>query len=471
MLFNLQIHQFTKLNQIIFQDFCWKVSEQESWAIIGNIGTGKTILLKILSGLEYLPLQDGQLFFKENITQEDIAFVSFLDEKKWIKRADFYYQQRYYTSFTDEEMKLYEFFELEKINDRQKENIQSLLKKYHLENLLNVPFIQLSNGQKNKSILIKSLQLNCKILLLDNPFIGIDAASRKEIFKLIDELIGSGKHVVYTSNYPVFATSTTHILQLYKNKKPAVFLKKDYPENETSTIQKQNISENSSCKKIIELQHVNIKYHEKIILDNISWTVFEGEKWAILGENGSGKSTLLSLLYADHPQSYKNHILLFDEPRRTQSIWEIKARTGYLSSEFHLHFLEPLNVAETIATGFTDTLSLQRKPTSEQADAIEKIIKALDIEHLKNRQFLSLSFGEQRLVLFARAVIKNPDLLILDEAYQGFDKETIALCNHYIDTVLPKKTTLIFTSHYAEELPECVHKYLHLANGKIVTNE
>lgn len=83
--------------------------------------------------------------------------------------------------------------------------------------------------------------------------------------------------------------------------------------------------------------------------------------------------------------------------------------------------------------------------------------------------FSSLSFGEQRLVLFIRAIIKLPKLLILDEAYQGFDKNTISTCNTYIDEILPKSTTLIFTSHYLEEMPKCISNFLFLSNGKIVS--
>lgn len=466
---HLHLSHFSKHQHEIFSELDWQINDGENWAIIGNIGVGKTILLKIIDGSEYLSLTDGKLFFDETITQKEIEFVSFTDDKKWIKRANFYYQQRYYTSFTEDEIKLKDFIELDKNETVQKEKIYVLLEKYSLMNLLEVPFIQLSNGQKNKSILIKALQYSCKILLLDNPFIGIDTESRIEIFNLIDELTKQKKQVIYTTNYPVFASSTTNILKLENNKKQTTYNRKDFL-NPLKKERKTIFKETSQVmnEKIIELKNVTVKYNQKIIIDQINWQVLKGEKWAILGENGSGKSTLLSLLYADHPQAYKNEIYLFNQPRRNQSIWEIKSKTGYLSSEFHLHFNESLSVLDTVGTGFFDTLTLLKKLTELQVNTIVQILTELHILHLKDRNFLSLSFGEQRLVLFARAIIKKPELLILDEPYQGLDETTITCCNCLLDSFLDKSTTVIFTTHYKEELPESINNFLHLENGKTV---
>lgn len=472
MLFHLSIHHFYKNQHPVFSRLDWKINTNEHWAIIGDIGTGKTMLLKIIAGIEYLALQDGRLAFTDTLTTRQVEFVSFSDEKKWIKRADFYYQQRYYTSFTEDEISLQDFIQLNILDNFQKEKTAALLQKYQLNNLLHVPFIQLSNGQKNKSILIKALLSESKLLLLDNPFIGIDAQSRKDIFDLIDTLVRQDKQVIYTTNYPDFATSTTHILSLEKNKQYSIRKKEDFhfKRFHSPKTEKKKTAALSS-ENIIELNDVVISYHDKIILDHITWKVIKGEKWAVTGENGSGKSTLLSLLYADHPQAYKNNILLFNEPRKQQSIWEIKERTGYLSSEFHLHFNEPLTVAETVGTGFFDTLALWRSLTEEQCERIDHMLEALEITSLKDRYFLSLSFGEQRLVLFARALIKQPELLILDEPYQGLDDTTIQRCNQLLDNFLSDDHTLIFTTHYAEEIPDCINKFLHLAKGKIISHE
>ena len=466
---HLNISSFKKNAALIFQNFDWKINHQESWAIIGNIGVGKTMLLKIIADIEYLPIVNGSILFSEKLSKDDIEYISFSDEKKWINRANFYYQQRYYTSFTEDEISVQDFLQLNNLSATEKEKTNHLLNKYSLFSLLGVPFIQLSNGQKNKCILIKALQSNKKLFLLDNPFIGIDAKSRVEIFSLIDTLISEQKKVIYSTNYLVFSDSTTHILSLQKNSVYTFYKKEDFNTSRLKEDFKKTEKQNFiPSVEIIELKNVTIAYNNKPILENINWTVYKGEKWMVYGVNGSGKSSLMSLLYADHPLAYKNEIYLFNEPRKTQSIWEIKAKIGYLSAEFHLHFNEPLTVLQTIGTGFTDTLSLQKSLTEIQLKQIENILTELNILHLQNRYFLNLSFGEQRLVLFARALIKQPDLLILDEPYQGLDQDAILLCNKYLDKHLSSEQTLIFTSHYKEEIPNCVYKELYLLNGKIV---
>ena len=471
MYLNITIRQFNKGHQAILSDFNWTINDKENWAIIGNIGTGKTSLLKLISGIEYLPKENGALQFSAPINKKEIEYISFTDESKWIKRKDFYYQQRYYTSFTEEEMKLNAFISFDSLTDEQRLLANTLLENYGLIQKLDIPFIQLSNGQKNKAILIKALLSPCKLLLLDNPFIGIENESKHAIFKLIDYLIEQGKRLIYTTNYYTFADSTTNILYLQENGKYEKILKKDFSkikirlqEQDKSEITKKTIA----TEKIITLKNVTVAYHQKIILDAINWTVFKGEKWAVIGNNGSGKSTLLSLLYADHPQAFKNEIYIFGKARGQQSIWDIKQRIGYLSSEFHLHFNEPLSVINTVGTGYFDTLTLLHPLHQIQLKQIYEVLTALGIEHLEDRRFLTLSTGEQRLVLFARAIIKKPELLILDEPYQGLDAHSIARCNHLLLHYLTAEHTLIFTTHYTEEIPKCVNKFLHLENGKII---
>jgi molybdate transport system ATP-binding protein len=469
--FNITIRHFSKGHQAIFSDFNWTINDKENWAIVGNIGSGKTTLLKLISGIEYLPKENGEFQFSTLITKKEMEYISFTDESKWIKRKDFYYQQRYYTSFTEEEMKLNEFISFDNFTEEQHRFTYTLLEKYRLTQKLEIPFIQLSNGQKNKSILIKALLSPSRLLLLDNPFIGIDIESRQEILKLIDHLIEQGKRIIYTTSYFTFADSTTNILYLHGDGKQEKIERKDFDKVKNNS-QKQDksaiIANTLSSEKTIELKNVTISYTQKNILEAVNWTVLKGEKWAVIGNNGSGKSTLLSLLYADHPHAFKNEIYLFGKPRGQQSIWDIKQRIGYLSSEFHLHFNEPLSVVNTVGSGYFDMLTLLRPLYPTEQKQIFEVLTSLGIAHLLERRFLTLSTGEQRLVLFARAIIKKPELLILDEPYQGLDINSIARCNNLLQHFLTNEHTLVFTTHYTEEIPECVNKFLHLENGKII---
>ncbi len=214
----------------------------------------------------------------------------------------------------------------------------------------------------------------------------------------------------------------------------------------------------------INMQDITIRYGNQTILDRLNWTVKNGEKWVLAGPNGSGKSTLLSLVYADNPQAYANRITLFDRKRGTgESIWEIKKRIGYVSPEMHLYYWENVPAITIVGSGFFDSVGLYRNCNTEQKTEALKWMRILGVSHLKERQFLTLSSGEQRLVLLARAFVKNPDLLILDEPLHGLDIFNKKKVIHLVETFCnqPGKT-LIYVTHYPQEVPPCVNKRLEL---------
>jgi molybdate transport system ATP-binding protein len=188
----------------------------------------------------------------------------------------------------------------------------------------------------------------------------------------------------------------------------------------------------------------------------------------LLGPNGAGKTTLLSLLCGDHPQAYANDIRLFGQKRGTgESIWDIKRRIGMVSPELHLYFSEPLTSFQTAATGFFDVLA-RRLTTPEQDQVIHQLFADFAITALADMPFARLSTGEQRLVLLVRALVKSPPLLILDEPFQGLDSQAICLAQNWLDSRLRPNQTLIFVSHYAEEIPRTVNRRIQLEKGRVV---
>ncbi len=203
-------------------------------------------------------------------------------------------------------------------------------------------------------------------------------------------------------------------------------------------------------------------------MKELDWTVCEGERWALKGQNGCGKSTLLSLVCADNPQSYACDIRLFGHQRGTgESIWEIKRHIGYVSPEMHRAYLKDLPAIDIVASGLNDSVGLYTRPRPEQRAICELWMKIFGIEELASKTFLKLSSGEQRLCLLARAFVKDPELLILDEPLHGLDlpnrkkvKEIItAFCQR------PNKT-LVMVTHYEEELPPCITHHLTLKKNQ-----
>jgi molybdate transport system ATP-binding protein len=214
----------------------------------------------------------------------------------------------------------------------------------------------------------------------------------------------------------------------------------------------------------IGMKAVNIQYGQTTIIQRLDWQVRKGEAWALSGPNGAGKSTLLSLVTADNPQAYAQNLVLFDRKRGSgESIWDIKRRIGYVSPELHLYFKEGGDVFSVVASGLFDTLGLFKKLSDRQAEQVDGCLEVLGLSQIRDRNFQQISSGEQRMVLLARALVKNPPLLILDEPCQGLDVRQIQLIKELINFLINRgETTLVYVSHYASDIPSSVQKELAL---------
>jgi molybdate transport system ATP-binding protein len=220
----------------------------------------------------------------------------------------------------------------------------------------------------------------------------------------------------------------------------------------------------SKEKEVVGMNNIEISYGKQIINNGIDWKIEKGQKWALMGPNGSGKSTLLSYIFADNPQAYSKNLTLFGYKRGTgESIWDIKKRIGFTSSEMHLYYRENVSCLKVVESGFFDSIGLYRNCTKEQTRIAAYFFEVLSINHLKERSFLKISAGEQRIVLFARSLVKNPELLILDEPFHGLDDENKQLCKQLVESYA-KQTgkSLIFVTHCQEEIPNCVTHFLKL---------
>ena len=214
----------------------------------------------------------------------------------------------------------------------------------------------------------------------------------------------------------------------------------------------------------VKMEKVQISYGAKTILKDFSWEVKRGERWAIKGPNGAGKSTLISLITADNPQAYSQNITLFDRKRGSgESIWDIKKKIGYVSPELHLYLKEGGTCFSVVASGLFDTQGLFKRLSDEQKAQVTHWMQVMGIAHLAERSFRQISGGEQRMVLITRALVKNPELLILDEPCQGLDRiqtERLKTVLNYL--AANSEMTLLYVSHYDRDIPSCVNQTLEL---------
>jgi molybdate transport system ATP-binding protein len=371
-------------------------------AIVGPMGSGKTSLAKALAGRLF---RTGEVFFSSR-NPDKRAYVMLVEQQHQFKNrsnlSEFYLQQRFNSSDCEDAYTVEEELAGLELGD--------WVSIFELEGLLKRPLIQLSNGENKRLQIVKSLAYQPDWLILDNPYVGLDVNGREILTKGLLSLDSKGIQFILVSSPGDVPDFINQVIELPSAQvveaKPAPLLRPLDP-----------------FEIAVKMEKVQIKYGSKTILSNFSWKVNRGERWAIKGPNGAGKSTLISLITADNPQAYSQDITLFDRKRGTgESIWDIKRKIGYLSPELHLYFKEGGSCFSVVASGLLDTLGLFKRLTEEQTNQVNQWMQVMGIAHLKERSFLQISGGEQRMVLITRALVKNPELLILDEPCQGLDR-------------------------------------------------
>ena len=329
--------------------------------------------------------------------------------------------------------------------------VEELTALFSMEPLLDKPLVTLSSGELRKYQLTRALLGGPEILVVDNPYIGLDPRTRALLTDLLTALSASMTIVLVLSRRAEVPPFVTHVIPV-----------KDGEAGEKMT--RDAYLDSVLPPAVIRLRNVTIRYGKRVILDSLNLTVREGEHWALTGANGSGKSTLLSLICADNPQAYAHDIELFGRPRGSgETIWDIKRRIGFVSPELHRAFRMDAPALDIVTSGHFDTEGLFRKPSEEQKAVARRWMEEFGIGDLAERPFLRLSSGEQRLCLVARAFVKDPPLYILDEPLQGLDEPQRRRCKALLDKYCgaPGKTLLMVT-HYPEEYPGCIDHSLSL---------
>lgn len=438
----------------ILHQISLQIRSDQCWAVVGPIGSGKTTFLQALAG--NISVRPGMIQ-----RHSKAAFVSFKEESRQFSYGSYFYQQRYQATMSDDALLLRTYLQLP---DTQATS--DLIRQLGLESLLDLSFMKLSNGQTRKARIAKALVSRPPLLLLDNPYVGLDTASRTDLTAWLHDMAQRGSAMVLVTEPANIPDFVTHVLRLdgeecwagpKEKYEPVARAGLSGPVPSLQTAPKQ-----PDFATIFQLNNVTVRYGERLILDDLNWTVEAGQKWALVGPNGAGKSVLLSLLYGDHPQAYANDVRVFGHRRGKsgESIWDVKRRIGFVSPELHLYFPQQLTARQVILTGLTDTMTVPKNVTVETETDVVALAHYFGVTPLLNRPFGTLSTGEQRLTLFIRALIKHPPVLLLDEPFQAFDEQSISLARHFIDS-LPD-AGLLFVTHDRAELPQTVNHIFEL---------
>ena len=472
----------------------WTINSGERWALIGPAGSGKTTLLRAIRTQAFISRGEITYSVLDDMLPEYQKVNPFFTYKDLISlvgakyefrdlsssASNLYYQQRY--NSLDSETVETVSAHIQKLKSVERpgywtfDRVTEVLRLLHLKDK---ELIKLSNGEAKRLLLASELIKNPVLLLMDNPLAGLDPDTRNEINEILKEIGNSGITIVLVTSPNEIPDLVTHVAQiddysLKTDSKSNLALNTigQPPEIDEMHVRKLLIQSHDTYDLIVKMSDVNVSYGGNAILKNIDWEIKQKERWLLKGHNGAGKSTLLSLITGDNPQSYSNDIVLFDRKRGSgESIWDIKQKIGLVSAELYQYFPSNSTCIKVVESGFYDTMGLFRPSDPEKAAIAAEWMKALKITNAPDTLFRNLSESTQRLILLARALVKGPPLLILDEPCQGLDLSQQQFFKMFIEAICKHSDiTIIYVSHFQEEIPESLTHVIALDDGEVVEN-
>ncbi|MGA8281156.1 MAG: ATP-binding cassette domain-containing protein [Desulfobacterales bacterium] len=464
----------------LFSGVSWEIASGQHWAVIGPNGAGKTSLVRALAG--QVPVVDGKIIYHDpGLVPSAVGYLSFESHQNLIAREEIRDDSRFFSGDFDSFLSVRQhLLSVVPSLEFRTSALEQVGERLEITGLLDRPVRRLSTGEIRRVFMAREILKSPRLLILDEPFEGLDTQGRRRIKALIRATIkGQIPVILVTHRLAEIPSAVSHILAIkngrivYQGKRPATLNRQDLerlyaPEKRREIalpvrLQSQECGRRAAGRVLIDMQGVTVRYGNVTVLDKLSWTVRAGENWAIVGPNGSGKTTLLSLVAGDNLQAYANAIELFGRRRGSgETIWDIKQHLGLVSAEFQIRYRKPLRAFEVVVSGFFDSVGLYRQASCRQCRIALAWMKQLGCADRAKRFFQNLSQGEQRQVLLARAMVKSPLMLILDEPCQGLDRFARRRLLDILDRMgCEAKTCLLYVTHYPPEIPACTTNVLH----------
>ena len=459
------------------RDISWRFERGEQWACLGPNGAGKTSLANVLS--RQATHFSGQLQRSAELGERGVAYVCFEQARALCDRD---------RKLDDSEQRADASDPGTAVRDAILDGaaagaeFERWVERLQIGHILNRGLRYISTGEMRKTLLIRAILSEPALLILDNPLDGLDLASQAEMRHVIGELLLSPlsllvlcrqpedlppavSHLLILDQGQVFAAGTRDELldlpsvQELMNPPPTTLASLPPPAPRPYDLPVSG--------PLLALRKVSVSYGDLQVLRDVDWTFERGQHCCVSGPNGCGKTTLLSLVTGDNHKAYGQDITLFGVKRGSgESIWDIKQKYGQIDTQLHLNFARGMRVVEVVVSGFFDTIGLYDDWGDSQRDTAQHWLRALGLGALARESFDALSFGLQRMVLLARAMVKSPIILLLDEPTLGLDGYHRRLILQAIDHIASNSDTqIIFVSHSAGETPACIDQHLVFEPG------
>lgn len=326
-----------------------------------------------------------------------------------------------------------------------------------------------SSGEQKKALLDYLLSKNPDFIILDNPFDALDQESVAKLKKRLGKMSQSMPIIQAFKRQADLLPFISHAFRFENDKlvysSPITEYLERFKENKTFTIT-GNIPDpleqfKLTCNELVSFKNVQVSYNNRPIINNINWQIKQNEFWQLKGPNGSGKSTIITMINGDNPKAFGQNIELFSRKKGSgENVWQIKKLIGYFTPSMMELFKHRHTAEQMIISGIVDSIGLYRKATDLQITLAHKWLHLIGVFDVKDQAFIELSQIQQRMVLIARAMIKHPPLLILDEPSTGLDDYSAAMLSTLINKMANEsKTTIIYVSHRNEPGLEPKHVF------------
>lgn len=504
------------------QKINWQLKKGENWLVTGPNGGGKAEFLNALAGERGLRFAPDDLY--SNVFLDSTEIVSLEKAARLIQEERENDESEYMPDGVDYGRSgrlfiMQALFPLLKKGQSLPPQAQELdncpeIILTGIQKILDRGLKYMSTGEIRRTLLARALKSKKKLLILSDPFAGLDAESRKIIFEFISRMGSTPKDentpciILGMERWNEIPDTITHVLEFSDRTVSFCGTRSSYEEllktrgekdrsrmeeekntfrslfeltkNETS-VTKNTDAQNDIAPDVplVQMTKVNVSWGDNHVLKDLSWTVEKGQHWLIQGPNGSGKTTLLELITGDNMQVFCNDVKLFGSKRGSgESIWDIKKRLGIVSYRLHVEYrmLGGTSLESVIISGFRDSIGLYEAATDTELALAKKWLALGGFAGREKESFGNLSYGEQRAILILRSVVKCPSLLILDEPCHGLDENNRSKILHLMDLIgNGGTTTMLHVTHDPAEKLGCEHNILELCPGnnpmyKITTN-
>ena len=475
--------------RIVLEKVDWIFGKKEHWAILGGNGAGKSTILRVLA--QQIPYCEGKLRRHPELQGvTHLGWVHLNQPLGLLAQEKLKDRWEEYSGREQEQQTIRSMFSEHMLAEKQSNDLLRLMQ---LDSKVDRPIRGLSNGEWRKLLLFQSLIRFPKLLMLDEPFDGLDQNSSKDFKSLLRELVQHSKLslVLVSHRQDELIPEITDVMGLrngkmeFSGRRSAVLteanLKKLYKSesqaSDTGNFKSKIIVSESrniedSLVPPIKMENVHLYFQGHTVFEDFSWTWPPGEHWQVAGPNGSGKSTLVKLIVGEHLQAYSNRVWIFGKRRGSgENIWDLRKRIGMVTPELQMNYRKKITGRKVVYSGFNDSIGFYGAISEQQKETAEKWLSQFDLFEIAENSFLNMSYGQQRLFLLARAMVKSPEILLLDEPCQGLDPYQRAELINKINLLGKSKTTqILYISHQIEDKLDCVSATIFLPDGRIERN-